>query len=93
MTYFTSGIMEILSLSLSSMGWFKVTMVVGFFCGLGARVIWTWVFWPMFGSLASLYASFPISNILAIIVYLFILRRALQKLSVTMKNPETEVTQ
>ena len=90
MTYFTSGIMEILSLSLSSMGWFKVTMVVGFFCGLGARVIWTWVFWPMFGSLASLYASFPISNILAIAVYLVIMRHAVQKLSLTLNHLETE---
>jgi len=90
MTYFTSGIMEILSLSLSSMGWFKVTMVVGFFCGLGARVLWTWVFWPMVGSLAFLYVSYPISNVLAIIVYLFVLRCAVQKLSLTMNQSETE---
>ena len=80
MTYVTSGIMEILSLSLSSMGWHRSTMYVGFFCGLGARVVWAKGIWPALGTLVTLYISFPVSNLLAIGVYILIFRHAMRVL-------------
>lgn len=91
LTFFTSSIMEILALSLSSMGWFKTTMVVGFFCGLGARVLWVLAVWPLFGGLAALYASFPVSNVLAIAIYLAVLRRAMKKVELSFQKERTEV--
>ena len=69
LTYFTSSIMEVLAVSLSSMGHYKNHLAVGIVCGLGARVLWVKAFWPMFGTLFGLYLSFPVSNLLAIAEY------------------------
>lgn len=77
LTYFTSSIMEVFNSSLSSMGWHRSTMYVGFFCGLGARVLWAKCIWPSLGTLAALYISFPVSNLLAIGIYLRIFKHAI----------------
>jgi len=80
LTYFTSSIMEVLNGSLSAMGWHRSTMYVGFICGLCARVVWAKVIWPPLGTLATLYISFPVSNLMAIAIYLLIFRHAIRVL-------------
>jgi Na+-driven multidrug efflux pump len=91
LTYFTSSLMEVFNSSLSSMGWHRSTMYVGFFCGLGARVLWAKGIWPMLGTLATLYISFPVSNLLAIGVYLLIFRHAMRVLEARYAYKKLEI--
>ena len=89
LTYFTSSIMEVLNGSLSAMGWHRSTMYVGFFSGLCARVFWAKVVWPSLGTLATLYISFPVSNLLAIGIYLIIFRHAIRVLESRFAHQKT----
>ena len=90
LTYFTSSIMEVLAVSLSSMGHYKNHLAVGITCGLGARVLWVKLFWPMFGTLFGLYLSFPVSNLLAIAEYATVFLISIPRLKAKFAKEDAE---
>jgi len=79
-TYFTASIMEVFSFSLRALGWYKNTVAVGFLCGFIIRVFWVNVIWPLNPALWTLYMSYPVSNIIAIAIYLYVFAKAMKKL-------------
>ena len=70
LTYFVTSIMEVFSFSLRSLKREKSTMVVGGICGFGMRSIWAFFIWPMHPTLPMLFACFPISAFVAILIYI-----------------------
>lgn len=80
LTYFTASIMEVLAFSLRAMGWYKSTVLVSFLAGLGMRVIWVKYIWPLRSTLGVLYTCYPVSNVIAIGIYLVFCYFALKKL-------------
>jgi len=79
LTFFLSSIMETLSFSLSSMGYYKNHAFVGFFVGLCGRAAWIRLIWPTFGpmaNLSTLMMGVPITALIAITEYLIVLNRA-----------------
>lgn len=72
--------MEVFAFSLRSLRREKSTMVVGSVCGLGVRCLWAWFFRPFNPSLPMLFSSYAISAFFAIIIYLFVYKKAVKSL-------------
>ncbi|MBQ1223322.1 MAG: MATE family efflux transporter [Oscillospiraceae bacterium] len=79
-TYFVTSIMEVFAFSLRSLRREKSTMVVGAVCGLGVRCLWAWFIWPFNPTLPMLFSSYAISAFFAIIIYLFVYKKAVKSL-------------
>ena len=72
LTYFVTSIMEIFAFSLRALKRQKSTMVVGAVCGFGIRCLWRFFVWPIKPTLPLLFACYPVSAFVAIIIYLFV---------------------
>ena len=72
LTYFVTSIMEIFAFSLRALKRQKSTMVVGAVCGFGIRCLWRFFVWPIKPTLTLLFACYPVSAFVAIIIYLFV---------------------
>ena len=77
LTYFITSIMEVFAFSLRAIKHQLSTMIVGFVCGLGIRCFWRYFIWPANPTLSMLFACYAVSAFVAIIIYLFVYRFAL----------------
>ena len=80
LTYFMTSIMEVLAFSLRSIKYQRSTMVVGAVCGLGIRCFWRYFVWPMKPTLTMLFACYAVSALVAIVIYMFVYRKALKSI-------------
>jgi len=76
LTFFLTSIMEILSASLTALGYYRNNLCVGFAVGLCARAAYVLFIWPSFNTLGSLYVVMPITSILASLEYIIVLRKS-----------------
>lgn len=81
LTYFVTSIMEVFSFSLRALGRQKSTLVVGIVCGFGIRCLWRWFVWPLYPTLAVLFACYTVSAFMAIVIYVFIYRDVLKSMA------------
>ncbi|MBQ8567335.1 MAG: MATE family efflux transporter [Clostridia bacterium] len=79
LTYFITSIMEVFSFSLRALHRANETTVVCFICGFLIRVLWVYVCVPYNPNLAMIYLSYPISTLIAIIIYAFVYRNTLKR--------------
>ena len=81
--YFLCGIMEVISGTIRGMGVSLLPTVVTIFSVCVLRVCWVWFVFPQFGTLESLYISYPISWVLnfvaLLVIYVVLIRRRLRK--------------
>ena len=77
LTYFVTSIMEVFAFSLRAIKRQKSTMVVGAICGFGIRCFWRYFIWPMNPTLAMLFACYTVSAFVAIVIYIFVYRKAI----------------
>ena len=84
LTYFITSIMEVFAFSLRAIKHQLSTMIVGVICGLGIRCFWRYFIWPVNPTLSMLFACYAVSAFVAIIIYLFVYRFALN----TMKRED-----
>jgi Na+-driven multidrug efflux pump len=75
LTFFLTSIMEILSASLTALGFYKNNLFVGFLIGLCTRAAYVFFIWPSLGSLGTLYAVVPITSLMASLEYIIVLRK------------------
>ena len=80
-TYFVTSIMEVFAFSLRALRCEKSTMVVGAVCGLGLRCLWAWFIWPVNPTLPMLFSCYAVSAFVAIIIYLFVYKKAMKRLT------------
>ena len=80
LTYFITSIMEVFSFSLRALRRQKSTMVVGAVCGFGIRCLWRYFVWPMHTTLSMLFACYAVSAFAAIVIYVFVYRKAVKTL-------------
>lgn len=79
-THFITSIMEVLSFSLRALKRPNCTMVVGFICGFGIRVLWATVIWDLLGgSVTALFFAYGVSAFCAMVIYAVIFVRAMKK--------------
>lgn len=84
LTYFVTSIMEVYAFSLRALKRQKSTMVVGAVCGFGIRCLWRWFVWPLHPTLSMLFACYTVSAFAAILIYIFVYRKALRTLALDM---------
>ncbi len=81
LTYFITTIMEVFSFSLRALHRAGVTTVVCFICGFGVRASWIWLIVPIKPTLPMIFASYPVSALSAVILYIGIYLCTLKGLS------------
>lgn len=79
-THFITSLMEVLSFSLRALKRPNCTMVVGFICGFGIRVLWATVIWHMLGgAVSTLFFAYGVSAFCAMVIYLIIFIRVMKE--------------
>ena len=81
LTYFITTIMEVFSFSLRALHRAGITTVVCFICGFGVRAGWIWLVVPIKPTLPMIFASYPVSALSAVILYIGIYLCTLKGLS------------
>lgn len=87
-TYFICGIMEVLSLSMRAIGKSFVSMVISLIFVCAFRIFWLYTFYLLNKTFGMIYASYPISWILCIMIQIPIIVFTIKKLS---KNQAQEL--
>ncbi|MBQ2667886.1 MAG: MATE family efflux transporter [Clostridia bacterium] len=79
LTYFITGIMEVLSFTLHALRRQKYVLIVCAVCGFGVRSCWVWFVWPLHQTLSMLFASYAVSALIAILFYVFMYRSTMRE--------------
>ena len=87
-TYFICGIMEVLSLSMRAIGKSFTSMVISLIFVCAFRIFWLYTFYLLNKTFGMIYASYPISWILCIMIQIPIIVFTIKKLS---KNQAQEL--
>lgn len=79
-THFITSLMEVLSFSLRALKRPNCTMVVGFICGFGVRVLWATVIWKALGgAVSTLFFAYGVSAFCAMVIYAVIFAGVIKK--------------
>lgn len=80
LTHFITSLMEVLSFSLRALKRPNCTMVVGFICGFGVRVLWATVIWKALGgAVSTLFFAYGVSAFCAMVIYAVIFAGVIKK--------------
>ncbi len=85
LTYFICGVMEVLSLSMRAIGKSMTSMIISLIFVCAFRIIWLYTFYLLSPTFSMIYASYPISWILCIIVQVPIIIAVMKRLEKTAK--------
>ena len=92
-TYFLCGIMEVLSLSMRAIGKSFTSMVISLIFVCAFRIVWLYSFYLLNKTFGMIYASYPISWVMCIMVQVPIIVSTIKKLSKAKKEQQEQVEQ